>query len=347
MRKSESEDEVVNVAASHFFASMAHETRTPLHGILGFAELLAAEDLQEDERAEYARTILESGRSLLGVVNGILDFAELLAMEEHGGHTGAEYARTMLASGQAVSAVLKDLLHFAELLAMEHADRQDRAEYIRRVLESGQALLVVLEDLLELAGDEAGKLELELAACDPVQLFREVSALFSGNDQGKELVVMERWNGAHGQRYWLAPARLRQRLSGLIGNAITFSEAASIRIDVAECLRVGDHAVLEFSVTDHRAGIDAGAQEPLLGSQADRSALGSAYVAATGDTTVSTVTNAGTAAQTYADTGQSLSIARNLAQLMGGEVGVQRTEGGGLRLWFAIRARVAQQHEAD
>ena len=63
-------------AKSEFLALMSHELRTPLNGVLGFAELLSATRLDEEQQ-EYAKTILDSGNHLLDVVNDILDFSSI------------------------------------------------------------------------------------------------------------------------------------------------------------------------------------------------------------------------------------------------------------------------------
>ncbi|NSL54570.1 sensor histidine kinase [Uliginosibacterium aquaticum] len=61
---------------SDFLASVSHELRTPLNGILGFADLLAM-DLKDVEQREQALTIRNSGKHLLGVVNDLLDLAKI------------------------------------------------------------------------------------------------------------------------------------------------------------------------------------------------------------------------------------------------------------------------------
>jgi signal transduction histidine kinase/ActR/RegA family two-component response regulator len=63
---------------SMFLANMSHEIRTPMNGILGLTEILLESPLPERER-EHVRTVLQSGRALLKIINEILDFSKIEA----------------------------------------------------------------------------------------------------------------------------------------------------------------------------------------------------------------------------------------------------------------------------
>ena len=71
--------EAANVAKSRFLATMSHEIRTPLNGVLGMAELLLVSGLEEADRQDYAQTILDSGHTLLTLINDILDLSKVEA----------------------------------------------------------------------------------------------------------------------------------------------------------------------------------------------------------------------------------------------------------------------------
>ena len=101
--------EAANIAKSRFLATMSHEIRTPMNGILGMAQLLLGTQLPEAERRDYVRTILNSGKTLLALLNDILDLSKI------------EAGRLELE----VSIIeIEQLVHEIQLLYSENAERK-------------------------------------------------------------------------------------------------------------------------------------------------------------------------------------------------------------------------------
>jgi signal transduction histidine kinase/ActR/RegA family two-component response regulator len=128
-----------NQAKSAFLSSMSHELRTPLNAILGFAQILAADNMPTtpEQKKEFAGHILKSGRHLLTLINEILDLAKVeagaltLSMEPVGLAEVLAECRDMIAPLAATRGIR---VHFPAAGAPEHTLVQADRTRLKQVL---------------------------------------------------------------------------------------------------------------------------------------------------------------------------------------------------------------------
>jgi len=199
-------------------------------------------------------------------------------------------------------------------------------EYAHLIQTSGESLLGLINGILDYAKTEAGRVELEPAPLDLEALAGDVCELVSGEAAGKGLELLLRYAPGTPRHVVGDVGKTRQILLNLLGNAVKFTERGHVMVEV-ECLeRSGAEALMRLSVHDTGIGIPEKGQMKLFQrfSQVDSSST-----------------------RKYGGTGLGLAITRQLAEMMGGDVGCNSTPGSGSTFWVTLRLTVAQDEPAD
>lgn len=210
---------------------------------------------------------------------------------------------------------MNGVIGMAELLLNTPLDGEQRefAETLRR---SGDALLTVINDILDFSKIEAGKIELEAVDFEVRRTIEDVADLLSGRAEERGVELMTQTHAQTPAVLRGDPGRLRQVLLNLTGNAVKFTERGHVYLSVRVKEEDETGATLLFQVEDTGIGIPP-----------DRlNAIFESFTQADSSTT-----------RKYGGTGLGLAISRQLAELMGGEIGVTSTLGAGSTFWFTAR----------
>jgi signal transduction histidine kinase/DNA-binding response OmpR family regulator len=205
------------------------------------------------------------------------------------------------------------------LLATPLAPRQQH--FARTLRSSAQALLYLVNDILDLSKIEAGQIDIEQVPFEPRRLMQEVVLLFAERAQNKQLELVCDLRAAVPATVRGDPHRIQQMLANLLNNAIKFTAAGEIVATLEmEPAVPGRPAGMRWSVRDSGVGIAPQAQDRLFKpfSQADNSTT-----------------------RKYGGTGLGLAITRQLAELMGGCVGLDSRAGSGSTFWFTLPVQAA------
>jgi PAS domain S-box-containing protein len=225
---------------------------------------------------------------------------------------------------------MNGVLGMTELL-LQTPLSSEQEDYVNTLKISAESTLAVINDILDFSKLEAGEMRLETIEFDLNLCLEEVLDIFAtpAHQKGLELAVLMNLNLP------LSPApvlgyqirgdmvRLRQVLMNLVGNAIKFTEAGEVVIEVnrIEPLDTLENSaqLLKFSVRDTGIGITLEAQKKLFQcfSQVDASTT-----------------------RKYGGTGLGLAICKQLVELMGGTIGIESTFGQGSTFWFTLPVEI-------
>lgn len=214
---------------------------------------------------------------------------------------------------------LNGVIGMTSLLMLSELDEQQR-QYVQIAQSSAQMLMALCNDILDLAKIDAGRFELRPTAVDPARLVREVVQTFEPLAQARHLALRCLVDTALPERVEMDALRLQQVLMNLVSNAIKFTAAGSVEVDVR--WRGGSDAaadgLLVVAVHDTGPGFDAQERARLFQEFAQ---LGTA------------------AAHREGGTGLGLVLCRRLVDLMGGNLEVESAKSHGSTFRFALPLR--------
>jgi two-component system, sensor histidine kinase and response regulator len=207
-------------------------------------------------------------------------------------------------------------------LALETDLTDEQREYLETVRASGDKLLAVINDILDFSKIEAGRMDLDLVEFNLPQALHDIVKPFALAAEQKGLELICGISAGVPDTIVGDPLRLRQVLVNLIGNALKFTPAGEIELEVraVSADSRGGLARLRFSVRDTGIGITADQRARIFApfAQADTSTT-----------------------RRFGGTGLGLSISAHLVQMMGGRLSVESEAGKGSVFHFEIDVRCA------
>ena len=216
---------------------------------------------------------------------------------------------------------MNGVLGMAHLL-LDSELNDEQLEFVDIIRQSGESLLAVISDILDFTKVEAGELDLKLVAFRPVEIIELVVNLLASQADQKGLSLSTDIGPEIPHIVKGDPVRLQQILINLVGNAIKFTDRGSVMIS-AMVEELDKHDVrLRFSINDTGLGISSSAQGQIFGrfTQVDSSL-----------------------ARQFGGTGLGLAIAKQLCELMGGEIGVESELGEGSTFWFTVALAISNE----
>ncbi len=209
-------------------------------------------------------------------------------------------------------------------LALQTELSPKQHDYIEKISLSANNLLGIINDILDFSKIEAGKLSIELTDFDLNDILQNLSSAIGPKAHEKGLTFYFSWDPNVPRSLVGDPLRIGQILLNLTANAVKFTERGEIELIIEQLSREGENCMLKFCVRDTGIGLKKEQMEKLFKafSQADTSIT-----------------------RRFGGTGLGLSISRKLAELMGGEIGVESTYGEGSTFWVTVALQISQLNQ--
>ncbi len=206
---------------------------------------------------------------------------------------------------------LNGMIGLARLACGHGLGDEQRQRYLDQIAQTAQSLAAIISDILDLSKIEAGKLLLDSAPFDLGELLRTLAHTYQTLALAKGLQLLVDLDSAVQGAVSGDALRVRQLVTNFLSNAIKFTSQGQVRLHATRTTG----GVVRIEITDTGLGIAAEKLPHLFKPfmQADQSTT-----------------------RRYGGTGLGLSICRELALLMGGEVGVDSQPGQGSRFWVAL-----------
>ena len=201
-------------------------------------------------------------------------------------------------------------------LALKTDLDQKQRDYLEKIQRSGQHLLGIINDILDFSKIEAGKLAIEIVDFDIDKVLDNLTNLIGEKCSEKGLELIFDVDPSLPRHLRGDPLRLGQILINYANNAVKFTEEGEVILRVIKEAEDAKECLVRFEVSDTGIGLTPEQKSKLFQSfqQADASTT-----------------------RKYGGTGLGLVICRELALLMGGEVGAESEHGLGSTFWFTAR----------
>ena len=220
---------------------------------------------------------------------------------------------------------LNGVIGFTDLLLKTPLNKVQE-KYAENVNISGHSLLGVINDILDFSKIEAGKLDLEVIKMDIIELSEQVCDIikYQSGKKGLELLLDIQPNMP---RFAVVdPARLKQILVNLLGNAVKFTESGDVALKVQFTPKDDTTGFFTFSIRDTGIGI----------SEEQKKKLFKAFSQADTSTT-----------RKFGGTGLGLTISNMLAEKMGSKIELESEPGVGSTFYFTIETTCEAGEKLD